>query len=169
MPRTPNATVEAIDALNALAAILPPNTQYTLSGAAPYVNDDSALQLGTCIWPALLIVESNPQPAKKVGMYVWQQTITALVALLDKVANNTSAASYDAQYNALEIDFDRMCANVEDNSRLSVNGVVHAKRVERYEATPFDKKAIDTSSYSSPVVTKMASFKIVLPPYVSGS
>lgn len=167
--RRNNEAMTTDNVLLALSVVLPQGTQQAVAGGSITINDDSAIVIDAATWPCLLIME-GAQDTMRISARTWQKKLTIYIFYLRGWGDSTG--TNDAIWADINADMERMIANLADNPTLTcvLPGSGAATRncleVVSAEPSPRTKKVVDYDTYRAPVVQRMLTLKVDLPPYI---
>lgn len=161
--RSVNDPVDATGILNAVAAVIVPNTQFQAGGGTIYINNWATLNGPNATYPAL-VLESGQQVSRRAAWKTWQSSLVVSAQYLDMW--ETQPNGLDAIWANLDLDLHRMKANIEDNPTLKVNGVVNSLNISDFHMSPYIGQREDRTGFS--VIKRTLRFTVHTPLYVSG-
>lgn len=162
--RSVNDAISVSDALTQLGAVMVANTALEAAGGAVLVNNTAPLYDANAVWPALLIEEDQTISLRQ-AVRTWKKSSLAICTYLDSYAQQGS--TFDAIWDAVDLDLRRMIANLEDNPTITAGGVIYVERVVRVTFSPYGEKTVDNDTFSIPIVQRQALIEFELPAYIS--
>lgn len=174
MPRSPNDLDPANKVLQALALVLPPNTN---QGAIP--GDIGVNAWNVLYGPAgsggtfpVLMVEEGKQFIERQHWSVWQGEVMVLVHYIDRW--DRKAKRIDAIWADIDADLRLMKANLEDNPTLTcqlageVTPTRHAVNVHRIDIGAYSG-SMNLGIYPFGLVARTLTLTICLPAYAGAN
>ena len=147
-----------------------PNTALALASGTVAVNDDSAFLLDTATWPGCLL-EEGAQDTARVAPRTWQKKLTIYAFYMARW--DQDPRTNDAVWSGVNADMERVIANLTDNPTLTcqlsgeASATRHALSLATLAPSPRTQKAIDRETYAVPVVQRLLTVTVNLPPYIS--
>ncbi len=132
--RSPNDPVDSVGVLNAVAAVITPNTLFAQNNGTVYINNWSALNSGQASYPAI-VLEAGEQVSRRAAWRTWQSSVVVFIQYIDMW--ETQDNTLDAIWAALDTDLHRIKGNLEDNSTLTTGGVAHALNISDFWMSPY--------------------------------
>lgn len=181
--RTLNDTISIAAALAALALVLPndktsgytvPNTLLGTAAGSVLINDDTLLLSQQNTFPTLLIIQGKPD-VLRVSWQTEQVKLPFTAAYLQQwvegngLTGGGAPKSMDNVWADMDLDIQRMKANLEDNPRLLVSGTRNAVSSLPVVLSPYNRmqNSVDKTTYPVPVLVRLMTGTLLLPAYVS--
>ncbi len=166
--RALNDVITPVQLMTALAGVMLPNTRVQAAGGSISVDNATALNQQSAIWPSVVLDEGK-QSAARISYRTWQTKLELLATYYDRW--DEQPYSLDTIWAKVDLDLRRMKANVEDNPALIVASTRYCESLVHCALSPYEGHALSKtdSPFPIPVVMRQATILVNCLPYLSAT
>lgn len=148
-----------------LVTVLLPSTRIQTVNSQILIDDLTALQQNTGIWP-IAVLEESKQTTARIAWQAWQTKLTLTCSYYDRW--DQQQLTMAAVWENIDTDLRQMKANLENNPALIVSGTRYIENIVSTELSPYEAAVTPPNkTFPFPVIERMMTILLNLRPFTS--